>query len=139
MRLVQLSSGRKTFVFDMLPFRTNGGLHDNADLTPLRGLLESETSTKVLHNAKFDAKWIRHELGAEIANAFDTYLASQLIAAGESERRHSLADVAQFFTGTVLDKTEQLSDWRAAELSASQAEYAARDAAIRISIRAQLD
>ena len=138
MRLVQLSSGRKTYVFDMLPFRSNGGLRENADLIPLRGLLESETSTKVLHNAKFDAKWIRHELGAEISNAFDTYLASQLIAAGESERRHSLADVAQFFTGTVLDKTEQLSDWRAAELSASQVEYAARDAAILIPIREQL-
>src|SRR5688572_11493826 len=91
MRLVQVSSGRKTYVFDMLPFRGNGGLNANADLAPLRGLLESAASTKVFHNAKFDAKWIRYELGCEVGNAFDTYLASQLIAAGESERRHSLA------------------------------------------------
>ncbi len=138
MRLVQLSSGRKTFIFDLLPFRTNGGLRENADLAPLRRLIESGSQVKVLHNAKFDAKWIRHELGSEIGNAFDSYLASQLIAAGESERRHSLADVTQYFTGTVLDKTEQLSDWRAAELTASQVEYAARDAAIMLPLFEQL-
>jgi DNA polymerase-1 len=138
MRLLQLSSGRKTFVFDMLPFRSNGGLRENAELAPLRRLLESTSQKKVLHNAKFDAKWIRHELGSEIGSPFDTYLASQLIAAGESERRHSLADVTQYFTGTVLDKTEQLSDWSAAELSASQVDYAARDAAIMLPLFEQL-
>lgn len=138
MRLVQLSSGRKTYIFDMLPFRTSGDLRENTELAPLRRILESEEQTKVLHNAKFDAKWIRHELGSEIGNAFDSYLASQLIAAGESERRHSLADVTQYFTGTVLDKTEQLSDWSSAELSASQLEYAARDAAIMLPLYEQL-
>lgn len=139
MRLLQLSSGRKTYVFDLLPFRSNGGLRENAELSPLRRILESDSQTKVLHNAKFDAKWIRYELGSEIGHAFDTYLASQLIAAGESERRHSLADVTQYFTGAVLDKTEQLSDWRAAELSPSQIEYAARDAAIMLSLYEQLN
>lgn len=138
MRLVQLSSGRRTFIFDMLPFRTNGSLRENSELAPLRRLFESSKSTKVLHNAKFDAKWIRHELGSEIGNPFDTYLASVLIAAGESERRHSLADVAQFFTATVLDKSEQVSNWSAPELSSSQIEYAARDAAILLPIREKL-
>ena len=138
MRLVQLSSGRKTFVFDMRPFRTNGDIRENADLAPLRGLLESDQHVKILHNAKFDAKWIRHELGCEMGSLFDTYLASQLIAAGEGDRRHGLADVAQFFAGTVLDKTEQISDWGAEELSNSQIEYAARDAAILPQIREQM-
>ena len=138
MRLLQVSSGRKTFVFDMMPFRVGGSLRKNAELAPLRALLESNTSIKVLHNAKFDAKWIRYELGSEIANPFDTYLASQLIAAGESERRHSLADVAQYFTGTVLDKTEQLSDWSAPELTNTQVEYAARDASVLLPLHEQL-
>jgi DNA polymerase-1 len=138
MRLVQVSSGRKTFVFDMQPFRSNGYIRENADLAPLRGLLESDQHVKILHNAKFDAKWIRHELGCEMGSLFDTYLASQLIAAGEGDRRHGLADVAQFFAGTLLDKTEQISDWGAAELSNSQIEYAARDAAILPQIREQM-
>lgn len=138
LRLVQISTGRKTFVFDMLPFRSGGDVSKNADLEPLRRLIGSDTSTKILHNAKFDAKWLRHHLGCETGNIFDTYLASQLIAAGESERRHGLADVAQFFTGTTLDKTEQISDWGAAELSSSQIEYAARDASVLLPIREQM-
>ncbi|MCV6003899.1 hypothetical protein OFO99_31145, partial [Escherichia coli] len=85
---------------------------------------------KIAHNAKFDLKWVKHHLGCEVRGIFDTFLASLLIAAGDSDRRHSLADVAQFFTGVELDKSEQVSDWSAAELTPSQLEYAARDAQI---------
>ncbi len=136
-RLLQLSDGRQTFVFDLLPFAENGTLRKNADLEPLRLLLAGGV-TKIAHNAKFDLKWIRHHLGAEVNNIFDTFLASQLISAGDSERRHSLADVAQFFTGTELDKTQQISDWSVAELSPLQLEYAARDAAIMVPLREQV-
>jgi DNA polymerase I len=93
---------------------------------------------KIAHNAKFDAKWVRHHLGAELDGVFDTFLASQLIAAGDQDRRHSLAEVAKFFTEIELDKSMQVSDWSAAELSHSQIEYAARDAAIMPQLREQL-
>ena len=43
------------------------------------------------------------------------------------------------FWGRTLDKTEQVSDWGAAELSHSQIEYAAKDAAIMPEVRAKLD
>jgi DNA polymerase-1 len=139
LRLVQLSDGKETHVFDLLPFRQNGsGARENEALAPLRDLIANGRQTKVLHNAKFDAKWLSHHLGCELGKCFDTYLASQLIAAGEAERRHSLADVAQFFTGTELDKTEQISDWSSPELSHSQVEYAARDAAIMLPLYEQV-
>src|SRR5215204_6207673 len=137
-RLVQFSSGKQTYVIDLKSFGSNGSLRSNPDLEPLRNLLADPSAIKIAHNAKFDAKWVRHHLGAELNGIFDTFLASQLIAAGDSERRHSLADVAQFFTGTELDKTEQVSDW-SAELSQSQIEYAARDAAIMIPLREQME
>jgi DNA polymerase I-like protein with 3'-5' exonuclease and polymerase domains len=138
LRLVQLSSGRQTYVIDLLPFRTNGALTDHPDLAPLRALLQNPANIKVAHNAKFDAKWVRRHLGAEISGLFDTFLASQLIAAGESDRRHSLADVAQFFSGVELDKTQQISDWASPELSQQQIEYAARDAHVMIGLREQV-
>jgi len=137
-RLVQLSNGKNTYVTDLYPFAENGDLRSNPNLAPLRDLLASEHPIKAAHNAKFDSKWVRHHLGCEIGGVYDTYLASQLIAAGESDRRHSLADVSQFFLGTELDKTEQVSDWSAAELSPSQIEYAARDAAIMVGLREKL-
>ena len=112
-------------------------LRENPDLAPLREILSDPSKIKVAHNAKFDAKWVRHHLGAELNGIFDTFLASQLIAAGDSERRHSLADVAQFFTATELDKSEQVSDW-GGELTQSQIEYAARDAQVMIPLREQM-
>jgi DNA polymerase-1 len=137
LRLVQFSTGKATYVIDLKPFRTNGSLHDNPALAPLRDIFADSSKVKVAHNAKFDAKWVRYHLGCEVNGIFDTFLASQLIAAGDSDRRHSLADVAQFFTGTELDKTEQISDW-SGELSQSQIEYAARDAAIMLPLREQM-
>jgi DNA polymerase-1 len=138
LRLVQFSTGRATYVFDLKNFGSNGSLRTNPDLAPLRDLLADAGKIKIAHNAKFDAKWVRHHLGAELNGIVDTFLASQLIAAGDSERRHSLADVAQFFTGTELDKSEQVSDW-SGELSQSQIEYAARDAAIMIPLWEQME
>ena len=137
LRLVQFSTGKATYVIDLKNFGSNGSLRENSDLAPLRDLFADREKIKIAHNAKFDAKWVRHHLGAEINGIFDTFLASQLIAAGDSERRHSLADVAQFFTGTELDKSEQVSDW-SGELSQSQIEYAARDAAIMVPLREQV-
>jgi DNA polymerase I-like protein with 3'-5' exonuclease and polymerase domains len=134
-RLVQLSDGNDTVVIDLKPFRENGGVKTNPALEPLRSLLASEQNTKIAHNAKFDAKLVRHHLGVEVGSIYDTYLGSQLISAGDSDRRHSLADLAQFFLGTELDKTEQISDWSADELTQSQIEYAARDAAIMVRLK----
>jgi len=138
LRLVQFSTGKATYVIDLKPFGSNGSLRENPDLQPLRDLLADRSQIKVAHNAKFDAKWVRHHLGVEVNGIYDTFLASQLIAAGDSDRRHSLADVAQYFTGTELDKSEQISDW-SGELSQSQIEYAARDAAIMIPLREQME
>ncbi len=138
-RLVQLSNGRNTKVIDLKPFKARGDLRTSAELAPLRDLLGSKKQIKVAHNAKFDTKWVRHHLGTEVGAVYDTYLASILIAAGEGERRHGLADVVQFFLGRTLDKTEQVSDWGANELSHSQIEYAARDAAIMPEVREKLD
>jgi DNA polymerase-1 len=137
-RLLQLSDGKSTYVVDLRQFSSNGGLRGNNVLLPLCDLLGDQAKTKIAHNAKFDAKWVRHHLGCELNGVFDTYLASQLIAAGDSERRHSLADAAQYFNGIELDKSMQVSDWSAAELSHEQLEYAARDAVIMRQLRDQM-
>ena len=139
LRLVQLSDGKNTKVIDLKPFKDRGDLRTSPELAPLRDLLASTKQTKIAHNAKFDTKWVRHHLGTEVGAVYDTYLASLLIAAGDGDRRHGLADVVQFFLGQTLDKSEQVSNWGADELTHSQIEYAARDAAIMPEVRAKLD
>lgn len=136
LRLVQLSTGRNTYVFDI--YKLGDDPRSSDELAPLRDLLQDAGVQKVAHNAKFDLKWVRHHLGCETNGIFDTFLASVLIAAGDGDRRHSLADVAKFFTDVELDKTEQVSDWNAPELSGSQLQYAARDAQVMLSLHEQM-
>lgn len=139
LRLLQISTGAKTQVVDLKPFRAKGDVRSLPDLQPLRDLLSDDKVRKIAHNAKFDAKWVRYHLGCELGGVYDTYLASILISAGEGERRHGLADVVQFFLGRTLDKSEQVSDWAADDLSISQIEYAARDAAIMPEVLEKLE
>ena len=160
-RLVQLAAaGEPVYVFDL--DRLTGEGDDAARrerartsdaLAPLRRLLAAARPVKVAHNAKFDAKWVRHYLGVELCSdfdsrgdnkneverggLFDTLLASQLISAGEQEDRHSLASVSERYLNVPVDKTQQVSDW-SGELSAAQLEYAARDAALMLPLRAKL-
>ncbi|HEY0428395.1 MAG TPA: DNA polymerase [Pyrinomonadaceae bacterium] len=136
-RLVQLSTGKETQVIDLKAFAARGDLRTLAELAPLRELLAADRPIKIAHNAKFDAKWTKHHLGVDVGGVFDTLLASQLIAAGDQDRRHNLAEVVSHFLGTELDKTEQISDW-SGELSQSQIEYAAKDAAIMVPLREKI-
>lgn len=137
-RLVQFSAGDQTVVIDLKPFEEIGSLREIPELQPLRDLIAARKPVKIAHNAKFDAKWVAHHLDVEMGGTFDTFLASQIIAAGERERRHNLADVSNFFLGIEVDKSEQVSDWSAEELTQSQIAYAAKDAALMIPLREKL-
>ncbi|HEX8396483.1 MAG TPA: DNA polymerase [Pyrinomonadaceae bacterium] len=136
LRLIQLAAAADNI--KLIDLRNFPDPKTNPDLDCLRDLLFSNRPTKVLHNAKFDAKWLRFHLGAELGGVFDTLLGSQIIAAGETDRRHNLADVTQEFLGVELDKSQQVSDWSAAELSSVQLEYGARDAAIVLPLREKM-
>lgn len=136
-RLVQLGAPDSVRIIDLKPFREGGDLKTNPDLEPLRRLLEAKIPVKIAHNAKFDAKWIRHHLGIELGGVFDTFLASTIASAGDSDHRHNLAEVVLRYLNHEVDKTEQISNW-ADDLSQSQLEYAAKDAAILLPLRERL-
>src|SRR5258705_542908 len=82
-------------------------------------------------HAKFDLKMLLYHFKLEVRGVFDTLLASQLIAAGRSEDRHSLAAVVERYLDQSVDKSMQVSDW-SGELSALQVEYAAKDAVLML-------
>jgi DNA polymerase-1 len=154
LRLVQLAApSEPVYVFDLFALAPSGDAVNEPALEPLRRLLAATRPVKVAHNSKFDAKWVRHHLGVELCGdfdsraenkkeverggLFDTLLASQLVSAGEQEDRHSLASVAERYLAQSVDKTQQVSDW-GGELSDAQLEYAARDAALMLPLRAKL-
>ncbi len=152
-RLVQLSKPEGfTYVIDLDAF-ASGDMRRAESLEPLRRLLRAQTPVKIAHNAKFDSKWIRHHLGIELGGEFDsatcerrevergglfdTLLASQIVSAGDTEDRHNLQMVVERYLGETMDKSAQLSDW-SGELSETQLEYAARDAAVLSPLREKL-
>jgi DNA polymerase I len=135
LRLVQLATVDQVYVIDLESFKTTSNIYEG--INPLKDLLSAPRPIKVAHNAKFDAKWLKHHLGIDLKGIFDTMLASQLIAAGSLEDRHSLEAVASRFIGATVDKTERMSDW-SRELSENQLQYAARDASILLPLREKL-
>ena len=139
LRLVQLATPSGAHIIDLDAFgdRANGNLRETNALAPLRDLLSAPRPIKIAHNAKFDAKFIKHTLGVDLGGIFDTLLASQLIGAGDIEERHGLDTVASRYLNESVDKTERLSNWNF-ELSDAQLEYAARDAAVLVPLREKL-
>src|SRR6266568_3818411 len=136
LRLIQLAAPDGVHIIDVDAF-ANGDLSNNEALNPARRLLAAPRPIKIAHNAKFDAKFIKHDLGVDLGGLFDTLLASQLISAGDIEGRHGLEAVASRYLNESVDKSERLSNWEF-ELSEAQLEYAARDAAILLPLREKL-
>ncbi|PYK08083.1 MAG: hypothetical protein DME65_14810, partial [Verrucomicrobia bacterium] len=136
LRLIQLASPDGVYLIDLNHF-ANDDLKRGDAFAPLRRLLTSPRPIKIAHNAKFDAKFIKHNLGVDIVGLFDTLLASQLVSAGDIEERHGLEAIAGRYLNEAVDKSERLSNWEF-ELSEAQLEYAARDAAVLIPLRDRL-
>jgi DNA polymerase-1 len=136
LRLIQLAAPDGVRIIDLDAF-ANGDLKQSEELASLRRLLAAPRPIKIAHNAKFDAKFIKHNLGVDLGGLFDTLLASQLVSAGDIEERHGLNTVASRYLNESVDKTERLSNWEF-ELSEAQLEYAARDAAILLPLREKL-
>src|SRR5256714_8418341 len=136
LRLIQLATNDGVYIVDLNSF-ADGDLKQSPALAPLRQLLSSPRPIKIAHNAKFDAKFIKHNLGVDTIGLFDTLLASQLVSAGDIEERHGLEAIAGRYLNEAVDKSERLSNWEF-ELSEAQLQYAARDAAVLLPLREQL-
>jgi DNA polymerase I-like protein with 3'-5' exonuclease and polymerase domains len=136
LRLIQLAAPDGVRIIDLDSFPEEA-LGKGEVFGGLRALLSAPRPIKIAHNAKFDAKFIKKNIGAELGGLFDTLLASQLIGAGDIEERHGLETVASRYLNEAVDKSERLSNWNF-ELSEAQLEYAARDAAVLLPLREKL-
>jgi DNA polymerase I-like protein with 3'-5' exonuclease and polymerase domains len=136
LRLIQLATPDCVYIIDLNRF-ADGDMKQDEALAPLRRLLTSPRPIKIAHNAKFDAKFLKYNLGVDIVGVFDTLLASQLVSAGDIEERHGLAAITERYLNETVDKSERLSNWEF-ELSEAQLEYAARDAAVLLPLREKL-
>src|SRR6185295_18314618 len=72
LRLIQLATPSGVHIVDLDAFgdRSNGNLRESSALAPLRDLLAAHRPVKIAHNAKFDAKFIKHTLGTDLGGIF---------------------------------------------------------------------
>lgn len=147
LRLIQISDGVKTIVIDVFKVLENEGIFAKAIKTtkelmkafgkvirrifaPLREILENPAIKKVIHNFKFEEKWLFTTCNIRCKGVFDTFLAAQIIDYNDikdPDRGHKLSVVMRRYVGADLDKTEQASNWAEWDLTSEQYEYAALD------------
>jgi DNA polymerase I-like protein with 3'-5' exonuclease and polymerase domains len=100
------------------------------DILQFKELLESKDKRFILHNAKFDYKFLKHA-GIVLENIWDTMLAECVLYCGYKEWGYSLLAVAKRYLDVDLDKTTR-GDFYKLEgqpFSDKQIEYAALDVA----------
>lgn len=103
----------------------------------LARLLADPQVLKLIHYARFDVAMFLRHLGVLCAPVYCTKIASRL--ARTYTDRHGLKDLVRELLGIELSKTEQSSDWGAAELTEAQLRYAAADVLHLHALKARLD
>lgn len=95
------------------------------DCPNLKALMADPMVLKIFHFARFDVAMMKKWLGITCGPVWCTKIASKL--ARTYTDRHGLKDVTRELIGANMDKSQQSSDWGAAELSDQQLQYAASD------------
>lgn len=109
----------------------------HVSIEPLKEILESHEITKVLHNAKFDYKFIKRWSDIELENIFDTYLAEKILHCGKKDHGFSLNACTQRYLNVGLNKEERnkFVEQGGRPFTHMQIEYGAKDVEYLIHIR----
>ncbi len=107
------------------------------DAPNLKRLLTDPDVLKIFHFARFDLAMLKLHLGVATAPIYCTKIASKL--ARTYTDRHGLKDLTRDLLGIDISKTQQSSDWGAAQLSPEQQAYAAADVLNLHALKARLD
>ena len=127
--LAQIETPKDAFVIDL-----------RAQIKSLLPFFSDKRWLKIIHNAKFDTKFMLHNYGVRTHNVFDTFLAEQLLAGGRDLSGFSLAALAKRYLDVTLDKTARASfiDMKPmAAFTQEQFDYAREDTGVLIGIYEQ--
>lgn len=123
--LVQISTRSENWLIDPLAL---------GDLSPLAGPLGDPGVVIVMHGADYDVRSLHRDYGIEIANLFDTMIASRFLGI----REFGLAALLKARFGIELNKKYQKADWSRRPLSPEMCDYAMADTATLLPLYDQL-
>tara|TARA_Y100000356_G_scaffold120995_1_gene113960 strand:+ start:171 stop:2024 length:1854 start_codon:yes stop_codon:yes gene_type:complete len=107
------------------------------DISPLKEVLESEKIIKVLHNAKFDYKFIKKWAGISLEEIYDTFLVERVLHCGKQDHGYSLARCTERYLNQVLDKEtrNKFIGLKGQPYTVDQITYGANDVVYLLDIR----
>lgn len=100
--MVQLGTDEISYIIDTRNINLKQSLR-------YKELLENTKIIKILHNAKFDYKFIKHHTNADISNIYDTMLAEGVLTAGLNAGFVGLKTLVLNYLGLKLDKSIRTS------------------------------
>ena len=109
----------------------------DVEIEPLREVLESNKIVKVLHNAKFDYKFIKKWAGISMEEMYDTFLAERVINCGKQDYGYSLSRCVERYLGHTLDKEtrNKFIGLKGQPFTVDQIQYGANDVVHLLDIR----
>ena len=109
----------------------------HVSIEPLKEILESHDTTKILHNAKFDYKFIKRWSNIQLENIFDTYLAEKILHCGKANHGFSLTACTERYLNINLNKAERnkFVEQGSLPFTQFQIDYGAKDVEYLIHIR----
>jgi DNA polymerase-1 len=107
------------------------------DISPLKEVLQSNSIVKVLHNAKFDYKFIKKWAGISMEEMYDTFLAERVINCGKQDYGYSLSRCVERYLGHTLDKEtrNKFIGLKGQPFTVDQITYGANDVVYLLDIR----
>ncbi len=106
-------------------------------IEPLKEVLQSNSIVKVLHNAKFDYKFIKKWAGISMEEMYDTFLAERVINCGKQDYGYSLSRCVERYLGHTLDKEtrNKFIGLKGQPFTVDQITYGANDVVYLLDIR----
>lgn len=123
--LMQVSTRNNSWLIDPLALK---------DLSPLAAALTDPSIKIVMHGSDYDIRSLHRDFGIEIANLFDTMIASRFLGLSE----FGLAALLKARFGVELNKKYQKADWSKRPLSNEMKAYATADTAYLLPLYDQL-
>ncbi len=95
--LVQIGKEDISYIFDARKL-------DLKEYPRFKELIESSKRIKLLHNAKFDYKFLKVQTGSSLTNVYDTMLAGAVLTAGLVGKNPSLKELTTQYCNFDMDK-----------------------------------
>lgn len=100
--LVQVGTEDTSYIFDARELHLK-------EMPRFRAVLEDPKKIKLLHNAKFDYKFLKVQAGARLNNVYDTMLAGAVLTAGLAGKNPSLKELTLKYCGFDMNKAVRKS------------------------------